>query len=72
LTFGASYGDALLAGVATGLVASAEEIRVWQGAPRIVQPNLELKKTYEPLSEIYAQLYDATKDQMHKLHQLDY
>jgi xylulokinase len=31
-----------------------------------------LKKTYEPLSEIYAQLYDATKDQMHKLHQLDY
>ena len=72
LTFGASYGDALLAGVATGLVSSAEEIRVWQGAPRIVEPNLELKKTYEPLSEIYAQLYDATKDQMHKLHQLDY
>ena len=72
LTFGASYGDALLAGVATGLVASAEEIRVWQGAPRIVQPNPELKKTYEPLNEIYAQLYDATKDQMHKLHQLDY
>jgi xylulokinase len=72
LTFGASYGDALLAGVATGLVSSAEEIRVWQGAPRIVQPNVELKKTYEPLSEIYAKLYDATKDQMHKLHQLDY
>ena len=58
--------------MATGLVSSAEEIRVWQGAPRIVEPNLELKKTYEPLSEIYAQLYDATKDQMHKLHQLDY
>ena len=72
LTFGASYGDALLAGVATGLVASAEEIRVWQGAPRIVSPNLELSKTYEPLSQIYAKLYDATKDQMHKLHQLEY
>lgn len=72
LTFGASYGDALLAGVATGLVASAEEIRVWQGAPRIVEPNVELQKTYQPLSEVYAQLYDATKEQMHKLHQLDY
>jgi xylulokinase len=72
LTFGASYGDALLAGVATGLVASAEEIRVWQGSPTVVKPNDELAKTYAPLSEIYAQLYDATKNQMHKLHELDY
>ena len=72
LTFGASYGDALLAGVATGLVASAEEIRVWQGPPTVVKPNDELAKTYAPLSEIYAQLYDATKNQMHKLHELDY
>jgi xylulokinase len=72
LTFGASYGDALLAGVATGLVASAEEIRVWQGPPTVVKPNDELAETYAPLSQIYAQLYDATKSQMHNLHELNY
>lgn len=72
LTFGASYGDALLAGVAVGLVSSPEAIRVWQGAPRTITPNVELKSVYEPLSEIYSQLYDSTKEQMHKLHELDY
>jgi len=72
LTFGASYGDALLAGVAVGLVSSPEEIRVWQGKPRIVEPNTELAETYAPLSEIYTNLYQATKESMHKLHELDY
>ena len=72
LTFGASYGDALLAGVAVGLVSSPEEIRVWQGAPRTVQPDSSLSEVYAPLSDIYSKLYDATKDHMHKLHELDY
>jgi len=72
LTFGASYGDALLAGVAVGLVSSPEEIRTWQGKARIINPDEKLSETYRPLSEIYASLYDATKNQMHKLHELDY
>ena len=72
LTFGASYGDALLAGVAVGLVSSPEEIRTWQGKARIISPDEKLTETYRPLSEIYTSLYDATKNQMHKLHELDY
>lgn len=72
LTFGASYGDALLAGVAVGLVSSPEEIRIWQGKARIINPDEKLAETYRPLSEIYTSLYDATKSQMHKLHELDY
>jgi xylulokinase len=72
LTFGASYGDALLAGVAVGLVSSPEEIRIWQGKPRIVEPNKNLAEMYAPLSEIYTNLYQSTKDSMHKLHELDY
>ena len=72
LTFGASYGDALLAGVAVGLVSSPEEIRTWQGKARIISPDEKLAETYRPLSEIYNSLYDATKNQMHKLHELDY
>lgn len=72
LTFGASYGDALLAGIAVGLVSDPEQIRIWQGAPRAINPNPALASVYAPLSEIYTQLYDATKEQMHKLHELNY
>jgi xylulokinase len=72
LTFGASYGDALLAGVAVGLVSSPEEIRTWQGKARIINADEKLAEIYRPLSEIYTSLYDATKNQMHKLHELDY
>jgi xylulokinase len=72
LTFGASYGDALLAGVAVGLVSSPEEIRVWQGVPRIVQPDVSLSAIYAPLGEIYKTLYTSTKEQMHKLHEMGY
>ena len=72
LTFGASYGDALLAGVAVGLVSSPEEIRTWQGKARTINPDEKLAETYRPLSEIYTSLYNATKNQMHKLHELDY
>jgi xylulokinase len=72
LTFGASYGDALLAGVAVGLVSGPEEILVWQGQARTIQPNADLAQTYAPLSDIYSSLYQSTKEQMHKLHEIDY
>lgn len=72
LTFGASYGDALLAGVAVGLVASAEEIRIWQGKARIIEPNPELIEIYAPLSRIYGDLYHSTKESMHTLHEIGY
>ena len=72
LTFGASYGDALLAGVAVGLVSGPEEILVWQGKSKIIEPNTNLAETYAPLSDIYSSLYQSTKEQMHKLHEMDY
>jgi xylulokinase len=58
--------------VAVGLVSSPEEIRIWQGKARIINPDEKLAEIYRPLSEIYTSLYDATKNQMHKLHELDY
>jgi xylulokinase len=72
LTFGASYGDALLAGVAVGLVAGPKEILVWQGRSKIIEPNTALAETYAPLSEIYSSLYQSTKEQMHRLHEMNY
>jgi xylulokinase len=72
LTVGASYGDALLAGIATGLVPGPEAIREWQGQGTTVVPNPATNETYMPLHTIYTELYGATKEQMHKLHDLGY
>ena len=72
LTVGASYGDALLAAIATGLVSGPEAIGDWQGEGSVVTPNPELAPTYAPLHEAYTTLYHATKEQMHALHELGY
>ena len=72
LTVGASYGDALLAGIATGLLAGPEAINDWQGTGEEVVPNPEHAETYAPLHEVYTSVYQATKENMHTLHELGY
>jgi xylulokinase len=72
LTVGASYGDAFLAALALGWVSGPEAIRQWQGTGSVITPNADLADTYAPLHEAYTGLYQATKDQMHKLHELGY
>ena len=72
LTVGASYGDALLAGIATGLVSGPEAIREWQGPGTVVTPNPAMAETYLPLHGVYSDLYHATKEHMHTLHNLGY
>jgi xylulokinase len=72
LTIGASYGDALLAGLATGLVSSPAVMDDWQGAARTVVPDPATAGIYAPLHELYGSLYDATKEHMHRLHALGY
>ncbi len=72
LTIGASYGDALLAGIAVGLVKGPEAIHEWQKGGRVVEPDPTKAEIYAPLSAIYTKLYDATKELMHDLHDLGY
>jgi xylulokinase len=72
VTLGACYGDALLAGIATGIVRAPEAIQSWQGGGCAVTPNPDVAATYAPLHEIYRSLYHATKEQMHRLHDLGY
>ena len=72
LIIGASYGDALLAGIATGLVSGRDEIYKWQEGGRVVSPDPSKAEIYQPLSAIYTGLYNSTKELMHELHGLGY
>jgi xylulokinase len=72
LTIGASYGDALLAGLATGLVASPSVMADWQGAATTLHPDPAKREIYDPLHEVYGSLYDSTRELMHRLHGLGY
>nr|MBA2680428.1 sugar kinase [Ktedonobacteraceae bacterium] len=67
-TIGASYGDAWLAAISVGL-ASAD--KPWNSRATTVEPNPELKETYNKLYYIYRELYPATLQQAHALASLD-
>jgi xylulokinase len=66
---GASYGDALMAGVGAGVYHSLDEIQDWIEYGEELQPDPEKHRRYQPLYEIYRQLYEQTQDLMHKLPQ---
>ena len=65
-TIGASYGDAFLAGLATGLVRR-EDLSAWVGETRTLEPNETLAPRYDELFEQYKALYEVTKGVVHKL-----
>lgn len=66
-TIGASYGDALLAGIGTGLLTSDTD---WAKVGRVVEPDERHRDTYDELFRVYSELYPATKDQVHALARL--
>ncbi|WP_217493900.1 FGGY-family carbohydrate kinase [Humibacillus sp. DSM 29435] len=63
-TIGASFGDALLAAIGTGLVDPSTN---WASAGEVTEPNPATRDLYDGLYEQYCSLYPATKDQMHHL-----
>lgn len=70
-TIGASYGDAFLAGVATGIVSDRSAIqRDWVKVGRIVEPDPAMAAIYEPYQHIYRSLYRSTREDMHQLAEL--
>ncbi len=64
MTIGASYGDALLAGIGTGLVDPNTD---WAEISHEVVPNPETFDTYQILFQQYQDLYLHTKSQVHIL-----
>lgn len=66
---GASYGDALMAGVGAGVYHSLDEIQSWIEYGEELQPDPEKHRRYQALYVIYRQLYEHTKGLMHRLPQ---
>ena len=70
-TIGASYGDAFLAGLATGLVDRPEALTTqWVRIAREIEPNPALAGVYDQAYAIYRNLYGHAKDDLHALHRL--
>jgi len=70
-TLGAPIGDAYLGGLASGVFSDLETLKVtWVKIERTVQPNFSLLELYDNLYDIYRQLYEVTKKEVHRLARL--
>jgi xylulokinase len=65
---GAAYGDALLAAIATGLVAPDTD---WARIESFITPEASSRETYDELFALYASLYESTANVVHRLARLD-
>lgn len=65
---GASYGDALLAAIGTGLVHPATD---WTRVAREIRPDPRRRELYDDLYGTWCELYPATRSQVHRLSALD-
>jgi xylulokinase len=63
-TIGASYGDALVAGIASGLLNAGAD---WTNITDTVEPNPNNRDIYEQLYGYYKDLYPATRPIAHSL-----
>ena len=66
--FGAAYGDAFLAGYATGIISSLDDLgAAWVTIDREVLPNPDLAETYGEYYALYRALYRHTAADQHAL-----
>lgn len=67
ITIGASYGDALMAGLAVGTIESPEKIKELVKIKHVIEPDMEKHREYKKYRDIYHELYIRNKDLMHLL-----
>jgi xylulokinase len=63
-TVGAAFGDALLAGLATGVV---DDPAALNPAERIIEPDPATGDLYDRLYADYLRLYEASREVTHRL-----
>lgn len=67
---GASYGDAIMAGVGVGLFKNLSEVASRIRFKATIQPRPEFHQKYSQFYSIYRELYVQTQDLMHRLAQV--
>ncbi|PSM16794.1 FGGY family carbohydrate kinase [Nitratireductor sp. StC3] len=67
VVLGASYGDAFLAGFATGLIEDPAGIGAWVEMERRITPNPDNAAVYQARMRVYRELYERNRDLMHAL-----
>jgi len=64
---GASYGDAFMAGVGSGLFHNLTDIHLWIKNKQVIQPDPKAHEKYLSSYHIFRSLYKVTKTLMHKI-----
>ena len=70
-TIGASYGDAFMAGLAAGLIPGQDALqRDWVTLAMQLQPDPGPRPVYDAYYEVYRNLYESAKGELHALARL--
>jgi xylulokinase len=70
-TTGAAYGDAFLAGLATGTIEDARALeREWVRVVDEIEPDPDAAASYEELRPLFHRLYEETRATVHALGRL--
>jgi len=70
-TIGAAYGDAFLAGLATGIIPGLDTLStIWVRTSRTIEPDARAHATYDAYFRIYRRLYEHARDDLHALARL--
>jgi len=65
---GASYGDAFLAGFATGVIKEIQVLKKdWVAINQVIQPQVKNKPTYDKFYGLFKDLYSKSKEVLHEL-----
>lgn len=65
-TIGASYGDAFLAGVGSGLIEKRQDIGFWIEQKDVIRPQTEYRLLYDEKFDQYRTLYCSLRGMMHQ------
>ena len=63
---GASFGDAMLAALGTG-VKTLDEIKNWNKTVHLIKPNPRNREKYDKGKKLFKRLYEENKDLMHSM-----
>lgn len=70
-TVGASYGDAFLAGLATGIIPDLGVLSSqWVKVAETIEPDGQTRERYDDYYRVYRRLYEHARDDLHELARL--